>query len=278
MTDTTTYAAGWYADANELGTERYYDGIAWTSQTRPATAAAVATPPVAEAPVKKAWYKRKGIIIPVALVGGIILLSSVINAANGGGSDSVAEDKPITQVDESAVEVEPIVYVDVPNVVGMTGSEAQAALVGLGLKGDVGGGDLTMPVTAQNLTPGSHLEEGETVMLTLQQKPVYTVAQQSAIRSANSYLSFKGFSRAGLAQQLTSEYGEGFDPADAEFAIAAIEANGEVDWNQEAVQSAESYLEFKGFSRDGLFEQLTSEYGEKFTPEQANFALDTVGL
>ena len=277
MTDTTTYAAGWYADANELGTERYYDGTAWTSQTRPVAAAAPATPAVAEAPVKKAWYKRKGIIIPVAIVGGIILLSTVITAANG-GSENVADEKPVTQVEESAVEAEPIVYIDVPNVVGMTGSEAQAALVALGLKGDVGGGDLSMPVTAQDLTPGSQLEEGQTVVLTLQEKPAYTVAQESAIRSATSYLSFKGFSRAGLAQQLTSEYGEGFDPADAEFAIAAIEASGEVDWNQEAVQSAESYLAFKGFSRDGLFEQLTSEYGEQFTPDQANFALDTVGL
>jgi hypothetical protein len=77
---------------------------------------------------------------------------------------------------------------------------------------------------------------------------------------------------------LTSEYGEGFEAADAEFALAHIEQAGGVDWNQEAVEAAQSYLEFKGFSRQGLFEQLTSEYGEAFTAEQANFALDQVGL
>lgn len=279
-----TYTAGWYPDTNEPGTERYYDGAAWTAQTRPVATAAPAAPatsatPIAtEAPVKKAWYKRKGIVIPVAIVGGVIVLSGVINAANGGGSESVADAKPISQVEEGSSVQEAIDYIDVPNVVGMTGSEAQAALVAVGLKGDVGGGDLTMPVTAQDLTPGSQVEEGAAVVLTLQEKPAYTVAQESAIRSAKSYLSFKGFSRAGLTQQLTSEYGEGFELADAEFAIATIEADGDVDWNQEAVESAESYLDFKGFSRQGLFEQLTSEYGEQFTADQANFALDTVGL
>jgi C1A family cysteine protease len=108
--------------------------------------------------------------------------------------------------------------------------------------------------------------------------PPLSVAQESAVRSAESYLSFKGFSRQGLFEQLTSEYGEGFEAADAEFALAHIEQAGGVDWNQEAVEAAQSYLEFKGFSRQGLFEQLTSEYGEAFTAEQANFALDQVGL
>jgi hypothetical protein len=50
-----------------------------------------------------------------------------------------------------------------------------------------------------------------------------------------------------------------------------------VDWNAEAVDSAKSYLEFSSFSKSGLFEQLTSEYGEQFTPEQANYALKAVG-
>jgi len=49
------------------------------------------------------------------------------------------------------------------------------------------------------------------------------------------------------------------------------------DWNAEAVESAESYLEFTSFSRQGLFDQLTSEYGEGFTPDQANHALAAVG-
>ncbi|MBN8883007.1 MAG: Ltp family lipoprotein [Salana multivorans] len=105
-----------------------------------------------------------------------------------------------------------------------------------------------------------------------------TVSQQNAYRSARSYLDFAGFSRAGLIQQLTSEYGEGYPPEDAEFAVARLEAEGGVDWNAEAAESAASYLELTGFSRQGLIQQLTSEYGEGFTLEQAEYAADAVGL
>jgi hypothetical protein len=51
-----------------------------------------------------------------------------------------------------------------------------------------------------------------------------------------------------------------------------------VDWNEQAFKSAQSYLSFQSFSRAGLYQQLTSQAGEKFTPEQANYALDKVGL
>ncbi|WP_292872680.1 Ltp family lipoprotein [Microbacterium sp.] len=61
-------------------------------------------------------------------------------------------------------------------------------------------------------------------------------------------------------------------------AVAELEKTHQVDWNEEAAESAKSYLELKGFSRQGLFEQLTSPYGEQFTAAQANYALDKVGL
>jgi hypothetical protein len=83
-----------------------------------------------------------------------------------------------------------------------------------------------------------------------------------------------GFSRAGLIQQLSSEYGEKFATADAVFAVNHIE----VDWNAEAVESAQSYLEMSGFSRDGLIQQLSSEYGDQFTLPQATYAANHVGL
>jgi colicin import membrane protein len=37
-------------------------------------------------------------------------------------------------------------------------------------------------------------------------------------------------------------------------------------------------LKFKGFSRQGLIEQLSSPYGDKFTVEQATLAANAVGL
>ena len=108
----------------------------------------------------------------------------------------------------------------------------------------------------------------------LVQAPSYTVAQENAIGSAESYLESQAFSKAGLIDQLSSEYGEGFNRADAEFAVNHIK----VDWNSEAVAAAKEYLQTQHFSRSGLIEQLTSEYGSQFTLAQAIYAADHVGL
>ena len=43
-----------------------------------------------------------------------------------------------------------------------------------------------------------------------------------------------------------------------------------------ALRAAKNYLDFSAFSEAKLYDQLTSEYGEKFTPEQAQYAVDTV--
>lgn len=46
--------------------------------------------------------------------------------------------------------------------------------------------------------------------------------------------------------------------------------------NRRALQSAESYLEMSGFSKQGLYEQLSSAAGEGFTQAQAQYAVDHV--
>ncbi len=91
--------------------------------------------------------------------------------------------------------------------------------------------------------------------------------QQQAILSAQGYLdSGQGFSKAGLLDQLTSSYGEGFSPKLARFAIRHVDVN----WNAQAVISAKNYLSSgQGFSYAGLVDQLQSPYGEQFTPAQA---------
>ncbi len=315
-----TYAAGWYADVNAPGTERWYDGKAWTqhvravgpeaalsgaaiaARTSPTTegqTAAHAAPAQASSPAagsrfvdgatapvmnetaaRRPWYKRKGIVIPVGVLAAIIVVSAIGGALGGGKDDEVpaaGAEKDDTDVAEVLVEDEQPVMVAVPNVVGMVGSEAQSALTSIGFDVDLGGGDMTMPVTAQSVASETQAEEGSTIVLTLQEKPKLTLGQQNAIDSAQSYLSFSAFSRSGLSRQLTSEYGEGFDPADAEFAMVYLEQNGLVDWNAQAAKSAQSYLDMTSFSRQGLYDQLTSEYGEGFTPEQANAGLAAVG-
>ncbi|SEJ57534.1 Ltp family lipoprotein [Demequina mangrovi] len=45
---------------------------------------------------------------------------------------------------------------------------------------------------------------------------------------------------------------------------------------EQALEQAESYLEFSSFSEAGLFDQLTSDYGSQFTDEAATWALENV--
>lgn len=105
-----------------------------------------------------------------------------------------------------------------------------------------------------------------------------TLSQQNAYGQAKNYLDTMPFSRAGLLAQLTSEYGGQFPAADAEFAVARLEAEGGVDWMAEAVEAAEAYQDTIPMSRQALVDQLTSEYGSQFTLDQATHAVDTLGL
>ena len=95
---------------------------------------------------------------------------------------------------------------------------------------------------------------------------------EQALKSAQNYVDTLHFSRQGLKQQLTSEYGSGFSEEAAEYALEHVD----VDYYQEAVEAAESYLDTMSFSRDELKQQLTSEYGSGFTEEEAEYALDQV--
>lgn len=101
---------------------------------------------------------------------------------------------------------------------------------------------------------------------------------EEATRAGEDYLSMKGFSKQGLIDQLSSEYGDQFTVDEATAGVQAIEDAGKVDWNEEAVKSAQDYLDMTSFSRQGLIDQLSSEYGDKFTAEQATYAADQVGL
>lgn len=93
-----------------------------------------------------------------------------------------------------------------------------------------------------------------------------TGPQKNAVRSATQYLSTQGFSRSGLIQQLSSDYGDGYNVADATVAVDTLN----VDWNKQAVRSAKQYLSIQGFSCKGLIDQLSSSAGDGYTESQAN--------
>lgn len=100
-----------------------------------------------------------------------------------------------------------------------------------------------------------------------------TGPQRNAVRSANNYLSFAGFSRSGLIAQLSSPFGDKYSVADATAAVDSMS----VDWNAQAVKSAKNYLSMTGFSCDGLIQQLSSAAGDKYTNSQARFGASQAG-
>lgn len=94
-----------------------------------------------------------------------------------------------------------------------------------------------------------------------------TGPQKNAVRSAQQYLSISGFSRSGLIEQLSSDYGDGYNVSDATVAVDSLNT----DWNKQAVRSAKQYLSISGFSCKGLINQLSSSAGDKYTESQASY-------
>lgn len=92
---------------------------------------------------------------------------------------------------------------------------------------------------------------------------------RSALTKAESYSDTMHMSKAGIYDQLTSEYGENFSAEAAQYAIDTIDA----DWKANAVAKANDYQETMAMSPEAVREQLVSEYGEKFTQEEADYAV-----
>lgn len=112
-----------------------------------------------------------------------------------------------------------------------------------------------------------------TVSASLVSAQTMSSQQKNAVRSAKQYLSLKGFSREGLIQQLSSDYGEGYEIDDATVAVDSLA----VDWNKQATRSAKQYLSLQGFSCKGLIQQLSSDAGEGFTKSQASYGAKQAG-
>ena len=93
---------------------------------------------------------------------------------------------------------------------------------------------------------------------------------KNALKQAESYSKLMHMSKAGLYDQLTSEYGGQFPAEAADYALANIKA----DYNENALKSAKTYSDMMHLSKQGIYDQLTSEYGDQFTPEEAQYAID----
>jgi hypothetical protein len=102
--------------------------------------------------------------------------------------------------------------------------------------------------------------------------PEVPAEYKNALAKAKSYSELMNMSKAGIYDQLVSEYGEKFSPEAAQYAIDNVQA----DWNANALAKAKSYQETMQMSPEAIRDQLTSEYGEKFTPEEADYAIQNL--
>ncbi len=95
---------------------------------------------------------------------------------------------------------------------------------------------------------------------------------KSALNCVDTYSNIMHMSKAGIYDQLTSEYGDQFSAEAAQYAIDNVGAN----WNENALAKAKNYSDTMYMSKQGIYDQLISEYGEKFSPEEAQYAIDNV--
>jgi len=89
----------------------------------------------------------------------------------------------------------------------------------------------------------------------------------NALQKAKEYSDSQNMSRQGIYDQLISQ--AKFTEKQAQYAVD----NLMVDYNQNALQSAKNYKIDLGFSPAKIREVLISDKNEKFTPEQADYAI-----
>ena len=99
--------------------------------------------------------------------------------------------------------------------------------------------------------------------------PAVPAEHKAALAKAQSYADNMNMSKAAVRDQLTSEYGEKFPKAAADYAIANVTA----DWNKNALEKAKSYRDDMNMSTAAIREQLVSKHGEKFTKAEADWAV-----
>lgn len=122
----------------------------------------------------------------------------------------------------------------------------------------------------QSVNATEQVTEGSKITVTYSLGKGPTTEQKNALRKAESYAKTMHMSKQGIYDQLTSEYGEGFDKEAAQYAIDNIEW----DWNANALAKAKSYRDTMSMSKNRIYDQLISQYGEKFTKEEAQYAID----
>ena len=223
--------------------------------------------------------KSSGGVSKKAIAAGVFGLLVVVGAITGGGSDPETAEAPATT--EAAAVVEETTTTEAAAVVEETTTTTEDPLAGFTPAQQQAIGSAESYLEFSNFSETGLIgqleyEQFSTEDATVAVNHLNVDWTQQAIGSAEDYLDFSSFSRTGLVGQLSSEYGDEYTAEQAEAAVSSIEAD--VDWLAEAAEAAASYIEFSNFSCGGLTDQLASEYGDEFTPEQAAHGAQTTGI
>jgi hypothetical protein len=103
-------------------------------------------------------------------------------------------------------------------------------------------------------------------------EPDVPVEHRSALAQAQNYSDLMHMSKAGLHDQLVSEYGGQFSEKAADYAVENVDA----DWKQNALEQGRNYQETLNMSPAAVYDQLVSEYGGQFTAAEAQYAVDNL--
>lgn len=106
-----------------------------------------------------------------------------------------------------------------------------------------------------------------------QAEPDVPAEYQAALKSAETYAKMMNMSKKGIYEQLTADYGDQFPAEAAQYAVDHLEG---VDWNKNALESAKNYRETMSMSNQAIYDQLIADAGDKFTPEEAQYAVDNL--
>lgn len=151
------------------------------------------------------------------------------------------------------------------------------ALIIIGAMGSGDSNDPTSPAeNEQEISQNQKTEDNDPVKedVPVAEKVEESVPTEykSALKKAKTYSDMMNMSKAGIYDQLTSEYGEKFSQEAAQYAIDNVKA----DWKENALKKAKTYQDTMSMSPSAVYDQLVSEYGEKFTAEEAQYAVDNL--
>lgn len=124
--------------------------------------------------------------------------------------------------------------------------------------------------TPQTKTENKKVETQKTLQQKALEDKSVPVEYRNALKKGITYANTMHMSKPKVYHQLTSEYGEKFAPEAAKW---AVEHMSDIDWKAQALKKAQSYQKDMSMSKERIRKQLTSEYGEGFTQEEADYAI-----